>query len=151
MPLYGDGLNVRDWLHVDDHCRGIQLVLEKGAPGEFYNIGGGIELTNKELTAAAARRAAAPTGTRVEHVEDRKGHDLRYSLDDAKLRADGLRAADARSTTASRRPCEWYRDNQSWWRAAKGEGGTREVTERWLVVGAGGQLGTDLMRVLDGR
>ena len=84
VPLYGDGLNVRDWLHVDDHCRGIQLALERGEPGEFYNIGGGRELTNKELTSLLLD-ACGVGWEMVEYVEDRKGHDRRYSVDHAKL------------------------------------------------------------------
>ena len=84
VPLYGEGLNVRDWLHVDDHCRGINLVLAKGRAGETYNIGGGTELTNIELT----ERLLAAMGVgweMVRRVEDRKGHDLRYSVDITKI------------------------------------------------------------------
>jgi dTDP-glucose 4,6-dehydratase len=117
VPLYGDGLNVRDWLHVDDHCRGIQVVLEKGAPGEIYNIGGGTELTNKELTDRLLAACGADWGS-VDYVTDRKGHDRRYSVDITKIRGlgyeprvsfeDGL--ADA---------VQWYRDNEAWWRPLK--------------------------------
>ncbi|MEU3168898.1 dTDP-glucose 4,6-dehydratase [Streptosporangium sp. NPDC006930] len=88
VPLYGDGANVRDWIHVDDHCRGIQLVAERGEPGEVYHIAGTAELTNIELT----RRLLDACGVgwdRVERVQDRKGHDRRYSLSDAKLRRLG--------------------------------------------------------------
>ncbi|MFE4974898.1 dTDP-glucose 4,6-dehydratase [Kitasatospora sp. NPDC056651] len=113
VPLYGDGLNVRDWLHVDDHCRGIQLVLEQGAPGEVYNIGGGRELTNRELTDVLLR-AMDRDWTSVRGVADRKGHDRRYSLDDGKLRRLGYRPQvtfeeGIASTVA------WYRDNAAWW------------------------------------
>jgi dTDP-glucose 4,6-dehydratase len=118
VPLYGDGLNVRDWLHVDDHCRGIGLVLAGGRGGEVYNIGGGTELTNRELTELLLER----TGTgwdRVVPVEDRKGHDRRYSVDITKISdelgyapqvpfADGLDAA-----------VQWYRDNRAWWEPLK--------------------------------
>ena len=93
MPLYGDGLNVRDWLHVDDHCRGIQLVAEKGRAGEVYNIGGGTELTNRELT----HRLLAAVGAgpeMIEPVADRQGHDRRYSVDWTKI-ADELGYAPA--------------------------------------------------------
>ncbi len=84
VPLYGEGTNVRDWLHVDDHCRGIHLVLTGGRPGETYNIGGGTELTNKELTGLLLE--ATGTGwDRVETVPDRLGHDLRYSVDISKI------------------------------------------------------------------
>ena len=88
MPLYGDGGNVRDWLHVADHCPGIQLALEKGRAGEVYNIGGGTELTNKELTARLLDACGAGWDM-VEPVADRKGHDRRYSLDISKI-ADEL-------------------------------------------------------------
>jgi dTDP-glucose 4,6-dehydratase len=113
VPLYGDGLNVRDWLHVDDHCRGIQVALEHGRPGEFYNIGGGRELTNSELTGMLLE-ACGVGWEMVEYVEDRKGHDRRYSVDDSKLRELGY---------APRVPFEdglagtiaWYREHRAWW------------------------------------
>ena len=88
VPLYGDGLNVRDWLHVDDHCRGIQLVAEKGRDGETYNIGGGTELTNRELTYRLLAAVGADESM-IEPVADRKGHDRRYSVDWSKI-ADEL-------------------------------------------------------------
>jgi dTDP-glucose 4,6-dehydratase len=114
VPLYGDGLNVRDWLYVDDHCRGIQLVLEQGAPGEVYNIGGGVELTNKELTQRLLDACGA-TWDSVTYVEDRKGHDRRYAIDDTKLRGLGyaprMTFDEGLATTVA-----WYRDNEAWWR-----------------------------------
>jgi dTDP-glucose 4,6-dehydratase len=117
VPLYGDGLNVRDWLHVDDHCRGIQLVLEKGEPGQIYNIGGGIELTNRELTERLLEACGAGWDM-VTYVEDRKGHDRRYSLDDAKLRALGYtpRYTFERGLAET---VEWYRAQRSWWEPLK--------------------------------
>jgi dTDP-glucose 4,6-dehydratase len=117
VPLYGDGLNVRDWLYVDDHCRGIQLVLDKGAPGEVYNIGGGVELTNKELTQRLLDACGA-TWDSVTYVEDRKGHDRRYAIDDTKLRglgyAPGTTFDEGLASTV-----QWYRDNEAWWRPLK--------------------------------
>jgi dTDP-glucose 4,6-dehydratase len=117
VPLYGDGLNVRDWLHVDDHCRGIQLVLERGAPGEFYNIGGGRELTNKELTDLLLQ-ATGRDWDSVDYVSDRLGHDRRYSVDHSKLAALGYRPArgfeDGLAETV-----RWYRDNRDWWEPLK--------------------------------
>ena len=118
VPLYGEGLNVRDWLHVDDHCDGISLVLNNGQAGEIYNIGGGTELTNKELTGLLLSACDADWSS-VEHVEDRKGHDLRYSVDITKIRdslgyepkvgfANGLA-----STVA------WYKENTQWWTPLK--------------------------------
>jgi dTDP-glucose 4,6-dehydratase len=118
VPLYGDGLNVRDWLHVDDHCSGIQLVLEEGAPGECYNIAGGVELTNAELTARLLDACGAEWDTSVEYVVDRKGHDRRYALDDSKLRALGYRPKthfdEGLASTV-----QWYRDNRAWWEPLK--------------------------------
>ena len=102
MPLYGDGANVRGWIHVDDHCRGIQLVLEQGAAGQVYNIDGGTELSNRELTAAILETCGAGWDM-VVPVTDRKGHDRRYSLDDSLLRSMGY-APRCRSPTASRPP-----------------------------------------------
>jgi dTDP-glucose 4,6-dehydratase len=117
VPLYGDGLNVRDWLHVDDHCRGIQLVLEKGAPGEIYNIGGGTELTNKELTDRLLDACGA-TWDSVEYVTDRKGHDRRYSVDITKICGLGYEPrVDFAAGLAD--VVQWYRDNEDWWRPLK--------------------------------
>jgi dTDP-glucose 4,6-dehydratase len=121
VPLYGDGLNVRDWLHVDDHCRGVQVVLERGRPGEYYNIGGGTELTNRELT----ERLLAACGAgweMVESVEDRKGHDRRYSLADDKLRALGYQPR-VDFDTGLAQTVRWYRDNRDWWEPLKKKAG----------------------------
>jgi dTDP-glucose 4,6-dehydratase len=118
VPLYGDGLNIRDWLHVDDHCRALALVLEKGRTGETYNIGGGTELTNRDLT----ERLLAACGrdwSSVEPAVDRLGHDRRYSLDDSKLR-DELGYAPAMDFDAGLgATVAWYRDNEPWWRPLK--------------------------------
>jgi len=117
VPLYGDGLNVRDWLHVDDHCRGIALVVEKGAPGESYNIGGGLELNNRELTERVLEAMGA-SWDMVQPVEDRKGHDRRYSVNDGKLRALGY-APQHTFDEGLAETVQWYRDNESWWRPLK--------------------------------
>ncbi len=115
VPLYGDGMNVRDWLHVDDHCRGIDLVLRSGRAGEIYNIGGGTELTNKELTELILR--AMDCGPEmIRPVEDRKGHDRRYSLDWTKINTQlGYSPQESleRSLAAL---ITWYRSNEAWWR-----------------------------------
>ncbi|MFS8096502.1 dTDP-glucose 4,6-dehydratase [Lentzea alba] len=118
VPLYGDGLNVRDWLHVDDHCRGIQLVAEGGRPGEIYNIGGGTELTNRELT----EKLLAATGrdwSSVEPVEDRKGHDRRYSVDISKISAELGYKPQVDFATGLADTVEWYRENRAWWEPLK--------------------------------
>ncbi|MGK3202867.1 dTDP-glucose 4,6-dehydratase [Amycolatopsis sp. MEPSY49] len=119
VPLYGDGLNVRDWLHVDDHCRGIQLVAEKGRAGEVYNIGGGTELTNRELT----ERLLAITGrdhTAIRPVEDRKGHDRRYSVDITKISTELGYAPRVGIDTGLRDTVDWYKNNRDWWEPLKG-------------------------------
>ncbi len=117
VPLYGDGLNVRDWLHVDDHCQGIAIVIDKGAAGESYNIGGGLELSNRELTERVLEAMGA-TWDSVQPVTDRKGHDRRYSVDDAKLRSMGYAPRhhfdDGLAETVA-----WYRENEAWWRPLK--------------------------------
>ncbi|WP_424530794.1 dTDP-glucose 4,6-dehydratase [Sphaerisporangium viridialbum] len=120
VPLYGDGGHVREWLHVDDHCQGIQLVLEKGRPGEIYNIGGGVELTNRAL----AERLLAAFGVsqeRIARVPDRLGHDRRYSVNSAKIRAMGFEPrVDFERGLAE--VVAWYRDRLDWWRPLKTTG-----------------------------
>src|SRR5947209_7624447 len=119
VPLYGDGLNVRDWLHVDDHCRGIQLVLQRGKPGEIYNIGGGVELTNRELTERLLEVCGRDWDRHVDYVEDRKGHDRRYSLNDDKIRRELGYAPHVDFIEGLAATVQWYRDNESWWRPLK--------------------------------
>jgi dTDP-glucose 4,6-dehydratase len=118
VPLYGDGLNVRDWLHVDDHCSGIQTAIERGEPGQVYNIGGGVELTNRELTQRLLEAMGAERDA-VEMVEDRKGHDRRYSLDDSRLRALGYAPRHGLDDGGLAETVQWYRDNENWWRPLK--------------------------------
>ena len=119
VPLYGDGLNVRDWLHVDDHVRGIQIVVERGEPGAAYNIGGGVELTNRQLTERILEHMGCSWDEWVDYVPDRLGHDRRYSVDDSRLRALGY--APSRSfDEAIDATIAWYRDHPQWWRPLKG-------------------------------
>jgi dTDP-glucose 4,6-dehydratase len=114
IRLYGDGRNVREWLHVDDHCRGIQLVLEKGSAGETYNIGGGTELTNLELVGRLLE-AVGEGWDMVEYVADRPGHDRRYSIDTTKIRGLGYRPeVDFDEGLAA--VVRWYADNEDFWR-----------------------------------
>jgi dTDP-glucose 4,6-dehydratase len=120
VPLYGDGLNVRDWCYVEDNCAGVDLVLRKGTIGEIYNIGAGNEITNRELTdrlvALCGRDESA-----IEYVTDRLGHDRRYSIDTGKVEAlgwrPGHRLGDALEATVA-----WYRDNRWWWEPLKTAG-----------------------------
>jgi len=117
VPLYGDGQNVRGWIHVGDHCRGIQLVLERGEPGGIYHINGDAELTNIEL-ARALLECCGADWEMVAHVEDRKGHDRRYSLDDSLLRGMGFapRMPFGRGLADTVR---WYERNRGWWEPLK--------------------------------
>ncbi|MGW0590012.1 dTDP-glucose 4,6-dehydratase [Streptosporangium sp. NPDC002607] len=120
VPLYGDGGNIRDWIHVDDHCRGIRLVAEQGEPGEVYHIAGTAELTNLELTQRLLDALEADW-TMVERVTDRKGHDRRYSLDDTRLRALGYRPLTAFEDGLAE-TVRWYADNPSWWKSKRAAG-----------------------------
>ncbi|MFD9944489.1 dTDP-glucose 4,6-dehydratase [Nonomuraea sp. NPDC059023] len=113
VPLYGDGGNVRDWVHVSDHCAGIRLVAEKGEPGEVYHIAGTAELTNVELTGRLLD-ACGRDWDMVEYVSDRKGHDRRYSLDDSKLRALGYRAEVA-FDQGLKDTVRWYAEHGDRW------------------------------------
>jgi dTDP-glucose 4,6-dehydratase len=136
VPLYGDGLNVRGWIHVDDHCRGIQLVLERGEPGGIYHIDGDAELTNRELTAALLESCGAGWDM-VTMVEDRKGHDRRYSLDDSALRAVGY-APRVPFTEGLRSTVAWYSQNRSWWEPLK-DAGPAEAGDREVLAHESGQ------------
>ena len=118
VPLYGNGLNVRDWLHVDDHCRGIALALTKGRSGEVYNIGGGTELTNVELTHKILK--AVGVGKEfIQPVEDRKGHDLRYSVDISKINKELGYSPQVNFEEGLQQTIDWYKNNQSWWKKHK--------------------------------
>jgi dTDP-glucose 4,6-dehydratase len=114
VPLYGDGRNVREWLHVEDHCAAIQLVLTKGRAGEIYNIGGGTERTNLEITEKLLELCAADRNL-LRHVEDRKGHDLRYSIDDSKIRAELGFAPRWDFDKGLADVVAWYRENPNHW------------------------------------
>lgn len=118
IPLYGDGLNVRDWLHVDDHCRGIQLVIENGVAGEIYNIGGGTELTNVELTHLILEKMGAPTSM-IQPVQDRKAHDKRYSVDISKIRNELGYTPQRTLIDSLSEIIEWYKNNTQWWKPLK--------------------------------
>ena len=118
VPLYGNGLNVRDWLHVDDHCRGIALALTKGRAGEVYNIGGGTELTNVELTHKILK--AMGVGEEfIQPVEDRKGHDLRYSVDISKINKELGYSPQVNFEEGLEQTINWYKNNEAWWKKHK--------------------------------
>jgi dTDP-glucose 4,6-dehydratase len=122
VPLYGEGANVRDWLHVDDHCRGIHLVLEHGRVGETYNIGGGTELSNKALTGLLLE-ATGTDWDRVERVPDRLGHDLRYSVDITKISEELGYQPQVSFAQGLAETVDWYRSNRAWWEPLKASAG----------------------------
>lgn len=118
VPLYGDGLNVRDWIYVEDHCAALGAIVDRGRPGEIYNIGADCELTNVELT----HRILAGCGrdpSFIEHVKDRPAHDRRYAIDSTKIRTElGWRPMHS-FDEALARTIAWYRDNTAWWQGIK--------------------------------
>jgi dTDP-glucose 4,6-dehydratase len=118
VPVYGDGRNRREWLHVDDHCRAIHLVLMRGGAGEIYNVGSGNELTNLALTERILELCGADRSM-IRHVTDRKGHDLRYSLDDSKIREELGWAPRTGFEDGLAETVAWYRDNPQWWRPVR--------------------------------
>ena len=117
VPLYGDGRNIRDWLHVEDHCRAVDLLIDAGDNGEVYNVGGGNEVENLDLTHRILTELDRPASL-ITPVEDRLGHDRRYSLDTTKLRALGWLPRHA-FDEGLQNTVAWYRDNEWWWRPIK--------------------------------
>src|SRR3954451_12607291 len=128
LPLYGDGRQVRDWLHVDDHCAAIEVVLRQGEAGEVYNVGAGEEHENVELTRVIVEQLGADNAL-VRHVEDRAGHDRRYSLDTTKIRSLGWQPRRSWDD-GGRATIDWYRDNRDWWEPIKRSSGYREYYDR---------------------
>ena len=118
VPIYGDGCQIRDWLYVDDHARGIAHVLEHGTPGEVYNLGGGNSRTNLEITQELLRLTGRSWADSVRHVTDRPGHDRRYALDSAKARALGW-SPRVDFATGLADTVAWYREREDWWRPIK--------------------------------
>jgi len=118
VSVYGTGENVRDWLHVDDHCQGIYSVLMNGRSGEIYNIGGGCELTNNEITSLILEAMGADESS-IEYVEDRKGHDLRYSVDWTKINRELGYEPQVKFEDGLRETIQWYRENEAWWKPLK--------------------------------
>jgi dTDP-glucose 4,6-dehydratase len=117
VPLYGDGRNVRDWLHVEDHCRALDLLIDAASNGEVYNIGGGNEVMNVELTRSILEALGKPSSL-IKPVQDRPGHDRRYCLDTTKLRALGW-SPQVDFAEGLRGTIEWYRRHEWWWRPIK--------------------------------
>ncbi|KOX05259.1 MULTISPECIES: dTDP-glucose 4,6-dehydratase [unclassified Streptomyces] len=115
VPLYGDGGNVRDWLHIDDHVQGIELVRTRGRAGEVYNIGGGEELSNNDITRMLLDALGADWDGSVEYVEDRKGHDRRYSVDWSKIRTELGYTPRVRFAEGLAATVRWYREHRAWW------------------------------------
>ncbi|WP_141432901.1 dTDP-glucose 4,6-dehydratase [Bacillus sp. 03113] len=114
LPVYGDGLNVRDWLHVEDHCQAIDLVLHKGRNGEVYNVGGNNERTNLEIVKTILEQLGKPESL-IKHVKDRLGHDRRYAIDATKLRTELGWNPKYTFDTGIKQTIQWYLDNQEWW------------------------------------
>lgn len=117
VPLYGDGLQERDWLHVSDHCAALDLLIHEGVSGEVYNVGGGNHVRNVDLTREILRLVGRPESL-IQHVEDRQGHDRRYSLDTSKLQGLGWRPR-VTFEDGLRDTVEWFRQNEWWWRPIK--------------------------------
>jgi dTDP-glucose 4,6-dehydratase len=135
LPVYGDGKQVREWLHAEDHCAAVELVLRRGAAGEVYNVGGE-EFENIEVT----HRILELTGgdeTLIRHVEDRAGHDRRYALDSGKLETLGWRRERAFDETGLAETVEWYRENRAWWEPIK-SGEYRAYYEQQYAARLGG-------------
>jgi dTDP-glucose 4,6-dehydratase len=119
VPLYGDGLNIRDWLYVEDHCDAIWTVLNKGAFGEAYNVGGNNEITNRVITETLIREMGKKWDDCVTYVKDRPGHDRRYAIDASKIKRELGWSPKHRFEEAIKTTIQWYKDNPSWWQNIK--------------------------------
>ncbi|MFA6148715.1 MAG: dTDP-glucose 4,6-dehydratase [bacterium] len=131
VPVYGDGRNVRDWIHVEDHSRAVDAVLRRGRPGEIYNVGGGNERTNIEITKLLIA-AMGKDERSMKFVPDRPGHDRRYAIDDAKIRAELGVVPQVPFEEGLSATVRWYIDNEPWWRAVQ-SGEYRSFYDRWYV------------------
>ena len=119
IPLYGDGMNVRDWLYVEDHCDAIWTVLNKGKFGEVYNIGGNNEMTNRKIVETILREMGKSWDEGVQYVKDRPGHDRRYAIDAGKIKGELGWEPKFRFDEAIKTTIQWFKDNESWWRSIK--------------------------------
>ncbi len=131
LPVYGDGMQIRDWLHVLDHCTGIETVMDKGEPGEIYNVGGDNQRPNVEIVKIILE-VTGNDETLIKHVTDRPGHDRRYALDSTKLLSMGWQRTHP-FETAMRETIRWYMDNQDWWRKIKESGDHKNFAEKWYA------------------
>ena len=131
VPVYGNGMNVRDWIHVEDHSRAVEAVLQGGRPGEIYNVGGGNERTNIEITKMLIA-AMGKDERSMKFVPDRPGHDRRYAIDDAKIRAELGVVPRVPFEEGLRATVRWYIDNEPWWRAVQ-SGEYQSFYDRWYV------------------
>lgn len=131
LPVYGDGKQVRDWLHVLDHCSGVETAIEKGEPGEIYNIGGSNERTNIEITKLILE-VTGKDESLINYVQDRPGHDRRYSLDSTKLLELGWKKTHP-FEEGMRETIRWYMDNQDWWRKIKDSEQHKRFSEEWYA------------------
>ena len=114
LPVYGEGINVRDWLYVDDHCKAIDLIIHKGTVGEVYNIGGHNEMRNIDIVKIICAELGKPESL-ITHVTDRKGHDMRYAIDPSKIHAELGWLPETRFADGIRKTIQWYLDNREWW------------------------------------
>jgi len=129
LPLYGDGMNIRDWIFVTDHCRAIDLVLHKGIPGQVYNIGGNEEKDNTEITKTILKALNKPESL-IKYVKDRPGHDRRYAIDDTKIKNELGWTQEYDFETGMNETVKWYLDNKEWWDKIK-TGEYLEFYGRW--------------------
>lgn len=116
LPVYGEGLNVRDWLYVEDHCRAIDLIIRKGRIGEIYNVGGHNEMRNIDIVRMICKELGKPE-TLITHIADRKGHDLRYAIDPTKINHDLGWSPETAFNDGIKHTIEWYLSNRTWWEA----------------------------------
>ena len=114
LPVHGEGLNVRDWLYVEDHCKAIDLIIRKGTVGEVYNIGGHNEMKNIDIVKIILNELGKPESL-ITHVTDRKGHDQRYAIDPAKIHAELGWLPETMFKDGIKKTIQWYLDNKEWW------------------------------------
>ena len=114
LPVYGEGKNVRDWLYVEDHCRAIDLILRKGRIGEIYNVGGHNEMANIDIVKIICHELGKPDSL-ITHVQDRKGHDMRYAIDPEKIYRELAWVPETKFEDGIKRTIHWYIGNKLWW------------------------------------